>query len=117
MRPVDIEPAATIVWLQVVRQASEAAPSFTLVYVPSSLKSSPVGFRFALPELGAPDEARDSGLRVTTLDGAALPDWMQVDLKLRWLVASKVPPGGLPLRVLVISGGKCSVLELLETNT
>jgi hypothetical protein len=70
----------------------------------------------ALPELGSVGEPRDGRFQVTALGGDALPDWLRVDLESRLLVASHVPPGGLPLRVLVIAGGKRSILELLETN-
>ena len=98
-----------------VRQATEQSGGFTLVYVPTALKNASQGFRFTLPAQML-DEA-PGGIRVSTLNGLPLPDWLQFDSQTRTFVASAVPPGGLPLRLRVTSGGQQQVLELLEANT
>ena len=105
----------TTVWLQVVRQPTEPSGGFTLVYVPTALRNAGQGFRFTLPQT-LQDEDPVS-IRVSTVNGQPLPSWLQFDSQTRTFVASGVPPGGLPLRVRVISGRQQQVLELLEANT
>jgi hypothetical protein len=115
MTRLDTSSEQNSVWLQVVRQPTEQRAGFTLVYVPTVLKNAGQGFRFALSQT-LPDEEPVS-IRVSTAEGQPLPEWLHFDSKTRTFEAFSVPPGGLPLRVRVVSGGLQQVLELLEART
>jgi hypothetical protein len=99
----------------VVREATEQSGGFTLVYVPTALRNAAQGFRFTLPQTLLDDAP--GGIRVRTLADLPLPDWLHFDSQTGTFEASAVPPGGLPLRVRVLSGGRQQVLELLEVST
>jgi hypothetical protein len=114
--PVDTAPGLGAVWQQVVREPTVEGPGFTLVYVPASVRNAPQGFRFPLPEQTLSRTQQDIPIQVTQQSGEALPDWLRFDSSTRTFVASRVPPGGLPLRVRVIAGNQSNMIELLETK-
>ena len=116
-RPLEPAPGTSTVSLQIVNEPSPQANGFTLVYVPSTVRTAGQGFRFALPDSALGELARSDILQVKKVDGNALPDWLRFDANARSFVAANVPPGGLPLRVRIVSGGQSTVIELLETNS
>jgi hypothetical protein len=103
------------VWMQVVRLSSEQGSGFTLVYVPTALKTAGQGFRFTLPEALLGDDPA-SGIQVSTQAGEPLPDWLHFDRDERMFIASSVPAGALPLRVRLVSARHQHVLQLLEAS-
>jgi hypothetical protein len=103
------------VWMQVVRLSSEQGSGFTLVYVPTALKTAGQGFRFTLPEALLGDDPA-SGIQVSTQAGEPLPDWLHFDRDERMFIASSVPAGALPLRVRLVSARHQNVLQLLEAS-
>jgi hypothetical protein len=105
------------VFLQVVDEPSPQAAGFTLVYVPTAVRNAGQGFRFTLPERALGQEAPGETAVSTLPNGDALPGWLSFEGNSHTFIASSVPPGGLPLRVRVLSGSKSILIELLETNS
>ena len=50
------------------------------------------------------------------MEGNALPTWLNFDLPTRTFNANAVPAGALPLRVVVHTGSRSYVVEIIETN-
>jgi hypothetical protein len=83
------------------------------VYVPREALTSDTGFvlSVALP-------VTQAGLshKASLRDGSALPDWLSLDAKTNRLMASKVPPGGLPLMMRVQAGTRVMDVDLIEAS-
>ena len=79
------------------------------------MATSGTGFRFTLPEQ-VTQRTNGALIQVTTISGGELPLWLQFVPETNGFVASAVPAGGFPLRVVVIVEGKRTVIEVSERD-
>ncbi|TSA11338.1 MAG: hypothetical protein D4R74_13310 [Betaproteobacteria bacterium] len=70
-------------------------------------------FRFALPR-AVVSSAASGPVKMTAEGGVPLPAWLKFDPKTRNFVAHNVPPGALPLKVVITAGGKESTVVVSE---
>ena len=81
--------------------------------VPEEVASARKPFAFGLP-YSVTDEASNTEVRVTLVNGKRLPKWLKYSPATRTFVATAMPAGALPLEVLVTVGSKRTVVSVVE---
>ncbi len=99
-------PSAVTVRLESLPEGQE--PGRVAVYVPSEALGA--GFVAALPDDLVQRLPAGAALTLTLSDGSPLPGWLRYDAKGQRLIATAVPPGALPLTVVVRQGDKRLVI-------
>lgn len=105
---VDAASRASVTQLQPVLQGSPGVVRVLLAPAPIGN-----GFSFELPERTAQTLRQVEGsVTALRIDGSPLPDWLLFDAE-RWTFsAAAVPPGGLPIEVLLSVGGLRLTVEI-----
>jgi hypothetical protein len=101
------------VTVSVVRDATPSDQGEVSVSVPEELVSSGKTFSFSLPA-GVTDGAGKAKIRVTLANNKRLPSWLKFIPATRTFVATTMPGGSLPLKMLVKVGAKESIVSLVE---
>jgi hypothetical protein len=87
------------------RDATTQNPGVVTVSVPEQIVASRQGFSFSLPAAMA-EAAASGGVRVTRVNGEALPAWLHYAKANKSFFASPLPAGALPAEVLVRIGAR-----------
>jgi hypothetical protein len=86
------------------------------VFVPSATKATSAGFTFKLPDQIIDGIPENASITATMTDGSALAPWLKFDLSTRTFTATSLPPGALPMRVIVNISGRTYVVEIVESS-
>ena len=92
--------------MNLVKDASVNESGLLMVYVPSTVHAASEGFVFRLPAQIVTSIPEGTRVEITTVEGNALPTWLNFDLPTRTFNANAVPAGALPLRVVVHTGSR-----------
>jgi hypothetical protein len=83
------------------------------VSIPKELAFGGGFFSIPLPADVVNDGTGDKVV-LTLSDGSALPDWLSYDPAKRAIEVHQMPPDSLPIKVVVIAGGKRTVVTITE---
>ena len=97
-----------------VRPASGQQAGIIVVSVPKDMATAGSGFTFPLPAQVADIAVGNVPVRVTTLTGGQLPDWLRYIPETKSFLASAVPDGAFPIQVLVSIGGQTMTVVISE---
>lgn len=102
--------------ISIIKVATISETGLLRVYVPSATKATSAGFTFKLPDQIIDGIPENASITATMTDGSALPPWLKFDLSTRTFTATSLPPGALPLRVIVNISGRTYVVEIVESS-
>ena len=108
-------PANSAILVSLVREPSVQSGGVVTVSVPKDIASAGNGFSFPMPTqiTEAPTFSR-APMTLTVQGGGALPSWVQYDASANTFVVTNVPPGGLPLQVVVKVGDQVTLVSISE---
>ncbi|EHP38735.1 filamentous hemagglutinin [Cupriavidus basilensis OR16] len=86
------------------------------VSVPKDMARPGSHFRFALPAQAIPGAANGAEVRVTQMDGTALPAWLRFASPSRVFTATSLPASALPLQAVMTVGEVRIPLVITERN-
>jgi hypothetical protein len=101
------------VTLSLNQAPSGAGNGLLAVTVPAGTAAAGAAFAFVLPAQLL-QAAADAVIEVRTAAGAALPAWLRFEPSGRRFLATAVPPGGLPLELLLAVDGQTSRVTIAE---
>jgi filamentous hemagglutinin family protein len=84
------------------------------VSVAKEMPTAGSGFTFPLPEQMFAEVPSDVLVQVTLANGDPLPTWLHFVSETKSFVASTVPAGALPIRVIITVGGRSSIMVISE---
>ena len=99
--------------ISLIREPSDQATGVVAVSLPKGVATSGNGFNFPLPER-ITAKALNKKVLVSTASGGVLPSWLRYIEKTRTFVASSVPDGAFPMRVLITIGTQQTTLVISE---
>ena len=106
--------------VEVAVERTAAAGQTGLITVAVSAEAAAPGrsFSFALetPAVTGTPAAAAAEVKVTQMDGRALPEWLKFDNSTKTFVATNVPAGALPLQLKVGVGSTESVMVIKENQ-
>ena len=101
--------------VSLVREPSAQTTGVINVFVPKEMATSGAGFSFPLPAQVAA-ETEGSNIRVTTLDGNNLPNWLKYLPDTKTFVSTAVPDGAFPFSVLVTVGSQRTTVAISASS-
>jgi hypothetical protein len=103
--------------MSLVKVATSSETGMLLVFLPSATKATSVVFTFKLPAQIIDGVPASVLITVTMADGSALPSWLNFDVSARIFSAASVPPGTLPMRVIVNIGDRKYSVDIVESSS
>ncbi len=99
--------------VSMVRAPSLQQSGIVSVSVPKDMAAT--GFSFPLPaQVANTATGNNSVISVTTVTGQPLPSWLKFNPKTKTFVAAAVPAGAFPMQVVVIVGGRRTIIVISE---
>ena len=81
-------------------------------HVPLTVLPAGKSFSFELdPKLGT-NQATDTAMKISQLDGKPMPDWLRFNPDTKTFTATDIPAGAFPLQLRVAAGGQESVMVI-----
>jgi hypothetical protein len=102
--------------MSIIKVATTSETGLLRVFVPSATKATSAGFTFKLPDQIIDGIPENASITATMTDGSALAPWLKFDLSTRTFTATSLPPGALPMRVIVNISGRTYVVEIVESS-
>ena len=93
------------------RRPAAQVDGLIVVEIPRRLIDAGKSLSFPLPVSLAEKTPPNAQMHITTVDGREMPDWLRYEPSSKRFVAERIPPGGLPLQlVLECAGERWTVL-------
>jgi hypothetical protein len=74
------------------------------------------GFSFELDPKVVTQQPANTSLKISQLDGKALPDWLKYEPDTKTFTAKDVPAGAFPLQLKVMAGGQETMMVIQEQD-
>lgn len=100
--------------MKLVRDPVKQTDGIITVHIPRRLLEDNKALDFPLPKMLAKKIPANAKLRITTLKGHKMPSWLRYDRATKRFIASHVPKGGLPLKLVLSFAGKRWVVLVTE---
>ena len=102
-------PAITV---SVGRTAANGQSGLITVAVSSEVASVGKSFSFELDPKLVTNQATDTAMKISQLDGKPMPEWLRFNADTKTFTATDIPAGAFPLQLRVASGGQESVMVI-----
>jgi len=101
--------------VSLVREPTPQQSGAITVSVPKEIAASGNGFTFPMPaQITASAVIGGTTVSLTMQNGSPLPTWVQYDAQTNVFVVTNVPPGGLPLQVIITVGDQTATVSISE---
>ena len=113
LQPVETgQRAGPAVTVSVGRPAANGQTGLITVAVSTEVASAGKSCSFELdPKLGT-NQATDTAMKISQLDGKPMPDWLRFNPDTKTFTATDIPAGAFPLQLRVAAGGQESVMVI-----
>jgi hypothetical protein len=113
LQPVETgQRAGPAVTVSVARPASNGQNGLITVAVSTEVASPGKSFSFELDPKLVANQATDTAMKISQLDGKPMPDWLRFNADTKTFTATDIPAGAFPLQLRVDSGGQESVMVI-----
>jgi hypothetical protein len=113
LQPVDTgQRAGPAVTVSVARPASNGQNGLITVAVSTEVASVGKSFSFELDPKLVANQATDTAMKISQLDGKPMPNWLRFNADTKTFTATDIPAGAFPLQLRVASGGQESVMVI-----
>jgi len=100
-----------------IRVPNRQTTGVVAVLVPKGSSSSGSGMVISLPEETTTlSSATQETVKVSLVNGAALPSWIKYAPAEKGLVLGAVPEGGLPVQVMLMVGNQRTIVQISESQ-
>ena len=101
--------------VSLVRPPSVSESGIITVSVPKEMATSGSGFTFPLPaQIVETATTNAAEIKVTTVNGDALPSWLRYSAETKSFSATAVPDGAFPIEIIVTVNGQSTTIVISE---
>jgi hypothetical protein len=101
--------------VSLVRPPSVSESGIITVSVPKEMATSGSGFTFPLPaQIVETATTNAAEIKVTTVNGDALPSWLRYSPETKSFSATAVPDGAFPIEIIVTVNGQSTTIVISE---
>lgn len=106
------QPTGPAVTVSVGRPAANGQTGLITVAESTEIASAGKSFSFELDPKLVANQASDTAMKISQLDGKPMPDWLRFNADTKTFTATDIPAGVFPLQLRVASGGQKSVMVI-----